>query len=725
MQDVEELSGLKGLAGLPTEELIDLARALIADRPTLVTLPELHRLAIDLENAGVEDLVAEQSERGLGEERAVGMMRFSFLQSILDQLALTDLAVESFAPARHEATIKDFRKGDVAHIESTPDRIKRLAAERVVQARSDNPDDERLLLSQATKKRGHLPVRDVVRNTEAVLLPLKPCWAMSPLNVSQLLPAKTMFDVVIFDEASQITPADAIPSIVRGRQLIVAGDPKQLPPTAFFASSEEEELEELEERGLVAGTRGYESILDALEPLIPWRMLLWHYRSRDERLIAFSNAHIYDRQLVTFPGVGGKPPLRYELAPWDPSADTNSPTPEVDLVIDLIIEHARTRPQESLGVITMGIKHSTRIEECLRQRLRDRDGLEEELSDFFADDREERFFVKNLERVQGDERDAIILSIGYGKNQNGSVPLRFGPLLQEGGERRLNVAVTRAKNRVTFVSSFKANELDLERTNAEGVRLLHQYLQYIESGGTNLGDQIDDAPILNPFEIDVRDTLAKHGMRLVPQFGTSGYRIDFAVRHPLRPEFVLALECDGATYHSSESARDRDRLRQEQLERLGWRFCRIWSSEWFYNRDKAVEKVLEAYEKAVKAADAPPPVAKPKRVERQRPEELKVDRFEADAVVEQVKAAFGSSTSRWVTPRTKRDGRPNISAGWPIDDYPRTQLVALATWILADESQLLTDDEVLTEMMRELGFRRRGAKIVAALETAIQRAKSS
>lgn len=298
-------------------------------------------------------------------------------------------------------------------------------------------------------------------------------------------------------------------------------------------------------------------------------------------------------------------------------------------------------------------------------------------------------------------------------------------MLQEGGERRLNVAVTRAKNRVILVTSFKASELDLERTNAEGVRLLHQYLQYIESGATSLGDQIDDAPILNPFEVDVRDTLAKQGLRLVPQYGSSGYRIDFAVRHPLRPEFVLALECDGATYHSSESARDRDRLRQDQLERLGWRFCRIWSSEWFYDRAKAVEKVLEAYEKAVKAADAPPLVAETKRVEHQRPEELKVDRFEADAVAEQVKATFGSTTSRWATPRRKRDGRPNVKPGWPIDDYPQSQLVALAKWIMADESQLLTDDEVLTEMMRELYFQRRGAKIVAALEAAIKHAKSS
>ena len=183
-------------------------------------------------------------------------------------------------------------------------------------------------------------------------------------------------------------------------------------------------------------------------------MLLWHYRSRDERLIAFSNGHIYDRMLTTFPGVGGSEVLRYVPVPSEPGADTNSPTPEVSTVVDLILEHARERPDESLGVIAMGIRHANRVEECLRQRLSDDSQLAEELGEFFDESREERFFVKNLERVQGDERDAIILSIGYGKNTRGDLPYRFGPLLMEGGERRLNVAVTRAKNRVTVVSSF-------------------------------------------------------------------------------------------------------------------------------------------------------------------------------------------------------------------------------------------------------------------------------
>jgi very-short-patch-repair endonuclease len=724
--DVERVTGLTGLMILPVAELETLLRTLIEDRPTLVKLPELHQLRNAFAGAGLSEFVAEMSAAGAGEDRAVNSFRYAFLKSVLDELSMTDLAVESFSAKRHEATVKDFREGDIEHLETTPDRIRRLVAERVVKARQEHQDQEQIVIAQAKRRRGHLPVRDVVRNAEEVLLTLKPCWAMSPLHVSQLLPPRTMFDVVIFDEASQITPADAIPAIVRGKQLVVAGDPKQLPPTAFFVSDvdEEEEPDEMEDSQpppLVGGTQNYESILDVLEAYLRFRMLLWHYRSRDERLIAFSNAHIYDRQLITFPGVGADFPLRFELAEWDPSAERNSPSPEVNLVVDLIIEHARERPEESLGVIAMGSKHSTRIEECLRQRMRETPGLEDEIGEFFAEDREERFFVKNLERVQGDERDAIILSIGYGKNKNGTVPMNFGPINNEGGERRLNVAITRAKHRLTLVSSFKSSELDMEKSEKEGVKLLCQYLQYVETRGVNLGDSIVDKPALNPFEIDVRDTLSKRGLRLTAQYGTSGYWIDFAVHHKSRPEYVLAIECDGATYHSSESARDRDRLRQDQLERLGWRFHRIWSSEWFYNKGAVVEKVLEAFEKACKEADKPAKKETPKRVTRAEVEPG--DRRVADEVAEKVRAAFDSSPKASWRPREKRDGRPNVPRGLPIGDYSQSSLVKIAKWLLEDDSRLRTDDELLAEMMSELGFQRRGAKITAALRQAIKTAK--
>jgi very-short-patch-repair endonuclease len=704
---LEAWTGKTGFAGFRAGDCERLLEQLYADRVTLAKLPELHRLRTSLQAAGAGEFLVGMATRQASEEFAVQGFRHAWLSSILDHLALTDLPTGSFSAEAQQGAVEEFGAGDRRHIETTPTRVRRAYAEAAVRARDEFKDQAALVQHQAALKRRHMPVRDFVRNAADVLLALKPCWAMSPLVVSQLLPPQVRFDVVIFDEASQITPADAVTSILRGRQLVVAGDDKQLPPTAFFVSdSAEEELPELDPDmpvPLMAGTGGFESILDALAPLLRFRMLGWHYRSRDERLIAFSNAHIYDRMLTTFPGIGGSQVLRFVPMPADPAGDTNSPAPEVNTVVDLIIEHAQQRPEESLGVITMGIKHRDRVEECLRGRLRDDPQLASELAEFFDETREERFFVKNLERVQGDERDAIILSIGYGKNARGDLPYRFGPLLTEGGERRLNVAVTRAKHRLTLACSFTSADMDPERSTAEGVKLLREYLQYVESGGTNLGDRILDKPALNPFEVDVRDTLTRHGLKLTAQYGTSGYWIDFAAQHPLQPgRYVLAIECDGATYHSSDSARDRDRLRQEQLERQGWRFHRIWSSEWFYNKDASAAKAVTAYNDAVRAADD--------------------SRTPGRAPLQPTHAPPPSAPQRTAAPQ--RPGpRPLITRGLPIGYYSDADLRNLARWIRSD-GMLRTEEELLDAMMRELGFQKRGKNIVASLTDAIRHTRT-
>jgi len=699
---LETWAGRTGVAGLDSEGFEQVLEQMHADRATLARLPELYRLRNSLQAAGLGKFLADMATRQASEEFAVQTFRYAWYSSILDHLSLTDVTVGSFSGEAHQKAVGEFGAGDRRHIQTTAARVRRAYAEATVRARDEFKDQAALVQHQAALKRRHMPVRDFVRNAADVLLALKPCWAMSPLVVSQLLPPQIRFDVVIFDEASQITPADAVTSILRGSQLVVAGDNKQLPPTAFFVSDgadeEQQELDDDAPAPLMAGTSGFESILDALDPLLRLRMLCWHYRSRDERLIAFSNAHIYDQMLTTFPGMGGDQVLRFVPVPWVPAADTNSPAPEVDAVVDLILDHAQSRPDESLGVITMGIKHSGRIEEALRERLRQDHQLAEELTEFFDENREERFFVKNLERVQGDERDAIILSIGYGKNSRGDLVYRFGPLLTEGGERRLNVAVTRAKHRLTLVSSFSARDMDPERSSAEGVRLMRDYLQYIESGGTNLGDRVLDKPALNPFEIDVRDTLTRYGLKLTAQYGTSGYWIDFAAQHPLQPgRYVLAIECDGATYHSSQSARDRDRLRQEQLERQGWRFHRIWSSEWFYHKDACAAKAIAAYQEAIRIADDDKP---PQPMQPRQP------------------GTPQSTPPRQAAPQRTGE-RPLVPRGYPIGDYSDGQLIGLAQWIRSD-GILRTEDELLDEMMRELGFQRRGKNIIDRLTAAIR-----
>jgi len=727
LAQLEAWSGQSGLSQLSAGNCGQVLDRLDADRGTLARLPELRRLRISLQSAGLGEFLAGMAVRQASEDFAVRAFWHAWLSSILDHLELTDLTLGTFTAEAQDMTVRDFSDGDRRHIQATSARVRRAYAENAVRARDEFGDQAALVQHQAGLKRRHLPVRDFVRNAADVLLALKPCWAMSPLVVSQLLPPLPYFDVVVFDEASQITPADAVTSMLRGRKLVVAGDDKQLPPTAFFASgttedddSEEPELEPGTPAALLAGTKGFESILDALGSVLSFRQLTWHYRSRDERLIAFSNAHIYDQTLVTFPGADGGSVLTYVPAPWRPGAGTNSPGPEVDAVVDLILRHARERPGESLGVITMGIKHRDRIEERLRDRLRQDPELAAELAGFFDERRDERFFVKNLERVQGDERDAIILSIGYGKNDRGDLVYRFGPLLTEGGERRLNVAVTRAKNRITLVSSFSSRDMAPERSTAAGVTLLRQYLQYIESGGANLGDYAQDKPALNPFEVDVRDTLLRHGLKLTAQYGTSGYWIDFAVQHPTQPgRYILAIECDGATYHSSHSARDRDRLRQEQLERQGWRFHRIWSTEWFQDKDTCTQKTIAAYQDAVRDADEP--ATDDSRRQAPASKAHPADGVEDTAPPQNgYKAALSPAAPQPSVPGQRQGPRPWVTPGYPIETYSDAELLKLARWIRSDDA-LRTQDELLQEMMRELGFQRRGKNVVTRLTAVIIR----
>jgi very-short-patch-repair endonuclease len=584
--------------------------------------------------------------------------------------------------------------------------------------------EQSLVAQQAARKIGHKPVREMFERAPNVIGALKPCWVMSPLVVSQLLPAASgepPFDVVIFDEASQITQPDAIPAILRGRRIIVAGDELQLPPTSFFASSDpqSEEEEEAEAAALdhdLAATEGFESILQSLDGLVSSRMLTWHYRSKDERLIAFSNANLYDRSLTTFPGVSGDECLSHDLIPFSPPIgdDTLSVADEVNRVVDLILEHAETRPQETLGVIAMGIKHANRIDEALRQQR----GQHLELEEFFAERRDERFFVKNLERVQGDERDAIILTIGYGKDHNGRLPYRFGPLLYEGGHRRLNVAVTRARQRMTLVSSFAHTDMDPDRAKSDGVRLLRDYLEYAHSRGTELNASAYEKPALNPFEIDVRDQLTRAGIPLIAQHGSSGFRIDFAAKHPDRPgEFVLAIECDGASYHSSATARDRDRLRQEQLERLSWRFHRIWSTDWFRNRDAEVARAVLAYREAVAESDARLNAPAPARHATVSPNAFIRPGVDAQVVPRGPQPSIPTE----VTVKPRGGGRPKLRKR-RLDEYSQRELVTLVRWIESD-TKLRTEAELVTCVLTELDFKQHRESYDAPILAAIRMAR--
>jgi very-short-patch-repair endonuclease len=346
--------------------------------------------------------------------------------------------------------------------------------------------------------------------------------------------------------------------------------------------------------------------------------------------------------------------------------------------------------------------------------------------------------VKNLERVQGDERDAVILSIGYGKTPDGRLLHRFGPLLLPGGHRRLNVAVTRARRRMTLVCSFRSTDLDPSRSTSEGVRLLRAYLQYAESGGLSLGAAATAKPSLNAFEIDVQNRLTAAGIPVTAQYGVAGYFVDFAAAHPTRPaEMVLAIEADGASYHSSGTVRDRDRLRQEHLERLGWSFHRIWSTDWFTDPAAEVEQVRAAYLAAVAAADArlgiepspvsPEPSPEPSPVS---PEPSSESSLEPSAEPSPVAVAEDPEPVVTVDPTPtvrlsdlgRAGPRPPIPVGQPIGAYTQTQLVELVRWIESD-TLLRTEEQLLDEVMSELGFQRKGPRIREAVLAAVRQSR--
>ncbi|MGI5291295.1 AAA domain-containing protein [Nonomuraea polychroma] len=600
-----QLASLRAYVRVP-DDPGEVLTELCADRDTAWKLPRLYDLGMRFDALGLGQLLDDLARKEATSDLAAAAFDHAWYSSILDHIRVSD---PRYAAERGDALDEiagDFRERDIRHLAANQARVRRAWAVRLREAEDRHPLQARVIRKQAALRRGHLPLRRLLDQTGDVLFALKPCWAMSPLIVSQVLPATRLFDVVIFDEASQIVPADAVPSIMRAHQIVVAGDDRQLPPTNFFRQVGDGLDDAEEEESLVSFGAGFESVLDALRPLLPTWPLSWHYRSRDERLVAFSNARIYGGALTTFPGVSRGDCLRHVVVAQPPGPGQEASVPaEVDKVVELVLDHARARPGESLGVIALGMRHAERVDQALREALAEHP----ELEDFFAEDAPEPFFVKNLERVQGDERDAIILTIGYGKHRDGRMRYQWGPLLRDGGERRLNVAATRAKHRLTLVSSFSSHDVDPARVTKAGARLLADYLEYAGSGGTPA--DASGGTALNPFEADVRDRLARHGITVVPQYGVGGFRVDFAATHPKDPDrMVLAIEADGASYRDSRSVRDRDRLRKEHLERLGWNFHRLWSTNWFHNPQGEADKLRKAYEEAV-AAYEPEPDAEP------------------------------------------------------------------------------------------------------------------
>jgi very-short-patch-repair endonuclease len=444
-----------------------------------------------------------------------------------------------------------------------------------------------LIRAELAKQRRHIPIRQLIGRAGRSIQVLKPCFMMGPLSVAQYIaPGKLKFDLVIMDEASQMRPEDAIGALARGGQAVIVGDSKQLPPTSFFDRiAEGGDIDEEDGDGTLA--EDSKSILELGEAIFDQRLLKWHYRSRHEALIAFSNRHFYKDELIVFPspaGQSGRFGIGFTFVADGAALKGLNPV-EAKVVASAAAQLLLNQPGRSLGVVAMNIKQSQRIADELANLAAENPVLAKALAEAENSNVGEPFFIKNLENVQGDERDVIMISMTYGPAQpGGHLPQNFGPINKETGWRRLNVLFTRAKERMEIISSMRSTDVQPKEGTDRGPRSLKLFLEYAETGRLNVMPRSSGRSPDSDFEEAIIEGLRELGFDCEPQLGVANFFLDIAVRDPGAPgEFVAAVECDGAAYHSCKSARDRDRLRQEILENLGWEVRRVWSTDWFRN----------------------------------------------------------------------------------------------------------------------------------------------
>lgn len=566
--------------------------------------------------------------------------------------------------------------------------------------------------AQIARRRGHASVRKLMETAGDAVQRIKPIFLMSPISVAQFLPPGSVgFDLVLMDEASQVRPEDAIGAIARGRNVTVVGDTRQLPPTSFFdrtiGAAEDDEADDSEEELPSPVSAGVmESILTLCQARgLPARTLQWHYRSRHPSLIEVSNQAFYENKLKFPPSPerAGRDGLVFHRVDgiYD-RGKTRTNAIEARAVAHAVIVHARDCPALSLGVATLSVAQRDAILaelELLRARHPD-------LESFFDRNRREAFFVKNLENVQGDERDVIFVSIGYARTSEGYMAQGFGPVSAEGGERRLNVLFTRAKRRCEIFSSISHADVALNGTSVPvGRRVLHTYLKFAETGETDVPRPTGLEPD-SDFEHAVGRRIRSAGYEVDFQVGSAGFRIDIGVRDPGFPNvYALGVECDGASYHGALWARERDRLRQQVLESKGWRLHRIWSTDWFNRPDAEFRKLLAAIDQA-KAAYA---------------SDLEAEREAQQAAIE-IERDAGRPAEQLSVPYREAD-IPRLA------DFDEPHLVPvglLAKYVaeVVSIEQPIHTDEIAKRVARAWGAQRTGARIRASVEAALAAART-
>lgn len=562
----------------------------------------------EFEKLGILDFYKTAINNGVKKSESSDAFSYIFYKEHFKNIYLTSADLRGFDDDKLNNIHEAYKKLDTELFDLNQKEIKAELFKKVLDKSNKNEASNRAIIKEfslieheANKKRQIKPIRTLFKEASNAIRYIKPCLLMSPLSVATYLEYdENLFDVLIFDEASQIFPWDAIGSIARSKQIIVSGDSKQMPPSNFFQTSnivyDDEYLDEEEEN-----INDYESILDLATAVLPDSSLNWHYRSRNESLITFSNHHFYDDKLITFPSsLINNSDFGLDFEYVSNGTFINRINYEEGLkVVDMIYEHYKNHPERSLGVVAFSISQQQLIEDLLDVKRK----IDDRYAPYFNQEIKEPFFIKNLETVQGDERDTIIFSIGYAKDNNGILKHNFGPLNRKGGERRLNVAITRAKYNVKVVSSIRGMDIDLSKTNSLGASLLKSYLEAAEKGVNITSSMTRENNITFALEEDIKKYIKSLNYDVDTKVGYSDYRIDLCVKHPKYNNYVLAIECDGENYHKNKNTRDRERLRENILGRLGWKYHRIYSLDWLLNNNIAKAKLVSIINRAINDYD--------------------------------------------------------------------------------------------------------------------------
>jgi very-short-patch-repair endonuclease len=668
-----------------------------------------------LKSVGLTALVDGIHEGRIPIGSAVDQLQVSYYQALIRDVLRRHPALAEFDGQSYEQWVDEFRALDQSRIEMARGEVAMAHYNAI--PRNASGGEMAVVRREIEKKRRHKPIRKLLKEAGTAVAAIKPVFMMSPISVAQFLePGGVTFDLLLIDEASQVSPVDALGAMARAKQVVVVGDDRQLPPTRFFSKMLDEGAGEVADEELNAGD--LESILGlCVAQGMSQRMLRWHYRSRHHSLIAVSNREFYDNHLCVVPSpttITAMHGLHFRLVKDGVFDRGNTATNRVEAraIADAVIEHARRYPKKSLGVGAFSVAQRDAIRDELELKQR----AHVELARYFAPGGPEPFFVKNLENIQGDERDVIFISVGYARDASGYMAMNFGPLSSQGGERRLNVLISRARERCEVFSSITADDIDLQRAKSRGAAAFKTFLRYAATGVLDT-QEATGRDYDSDFERQVADALTAHGHEVHRQVGTAGFIIDLAVVDPARPgRYLLGIECDGATYHSSRSARDRDRLREAVLRDRGWRIHRVWSTDWFHRPGEQVRKIVAEIEKALREADIDDEADQ---------EEVIVDTPIVGTDIERVEDPVdleGEAGGAWAIAYVEADLEvPSLT---PIHETSLPILEEIVARVVEIEGPIHRE-EVARRLTSLWGLQRTGARIAEAISRAVDGGISS